>query len=108
MPTAAKHPRPAARPRRWLTAEPRQNRSRETLERFAAAAEALLAERSFERITVEDIVRRAARPVGSFYARFKSKEALLPLLQERHDQAAEQAIRARVARIEWRGLDLVA
>jgi AcrR family transcriptional regulator len=108
MPTAASRPRPSARSRRWLTAAPLQRRSRETLERFATAAEALLHDRPFERITVQEIVSRARRPIGSFYARFPSKEALLPHLYERYDRTLETTTLARIGRITWDGLDLVA
>ena len=51
-------------PARWRHAPPAQARSRETVDRFAEAAEALLQTRPFEEITVQDIVRRAGRPIG--------------------------------------------
>jgi len=112
MPAAAARIRATSgattRPRRWLTAQPLQERSRATLERFASAAETLLHDRPFERITVQDIVRRAGRPIGSFYARFRSKEALLPLLHERYDRTLEKMVLARVAKVRWDGLDLTA
>ena len=66
---------------------PRQERSRETLTRLLDAAEALLDERPLEEITVADVVERADSSVGSFYARFPSKEALVVALLERyHDE----------------------
>ena len=64
---------------------PRQERSRETLERLLRATEGLLERQSFESITVADIVRAAGSSVGSFYARFANKDALLPALYERYD-----------------------
>jgi AcrR family transcriptional regulator len=63
---------------------PRQQRSRETLTRLLDAAEALLDERPLERITVADVVERAGSSVGSFYARFPTKEALVVALLERY------------------------
>lgn len=60
----------------WVHA-PRQARSQETLERFVEATRELLEERAFEDITVADIVTRAERTVGSFYARFDDKYAVL-------------------------------
>ncbi len=47
------------------------------MERFLQATRELLEERSFEEITVADIVERADRTVGSFYARFQDKDAVL-------------------------------
>lgn len=87
---------------------PLQQRSRDTMERFAVAAEELLRDRPFERITVQEIVVRAGRPIGSFYARFDSKEALLPFLYERYDQSLERAYTSRLAGIPWADLALPA
>lgn len=56
---------------------PLQARSRATLERLLAATQELLAEKRFDETTVAEIVRRAGSSVGSFYARFPDKEALL-------------------------------
>ncbi len=62
--------------------EPLQERSRRTLERLLAAAGELLEERTFHELTVQEVVRRAGSSVGSFYARFEDKEALLDYLDE--------------------------
>lgn len=94
--------------RSWQTNPPLQERSRSTLERFAAATEELLRGKSFEEITVQDIVRQADRPIGSFYARFPSKEALLPFLYERYDQSLEASFRARLEEVDWKGMDFAA
>jgi AcrR family transcriptional regulator len=59
---------------------PRQARSAATLDRIVQAAEELLAERGFDRATVDDIVARAGSSKGSFYSRFADKEALLAYL----------------------------
>jgi AcrR family transcriptional regulator len=64
---------------------PRQKRSRETLERLLAAAEELLSHRTFEELSVQDVVRRAGSSVGAFYARFEGKDGLLPALYDRYD-----------------------
>lgn len=64
---------------------PLQARSRRTLDRILAATERLLEERSFEEIGVQEIVRAARTSVGSFYARFEDKSALLSALYERYD-----------------------
>lgn len=101
--------RPARRgtsvPARFRCAPPAQRRSRETMERFAGAAEELLRERRFEEIPLLDIVRRSGRPIGSFYARFGSKEALLPFLYQRYHDGLEAYFQTRLARVDWDGLD---
>ncbi len=67
--------------------QPLQARSRRTLERFLNATERLLETRRFEEISVEEIVRAARASVGAFYARFRDKQALLPSLYARYDEA---------------------
>jgi AcrR family transcriptional regulator len=86
---------------RWRSAAPVQERSRETMDRFAEAAEQLLRERAFEAITVQDIVKLAHRPIGSFYARFKSKEALMPHLYQRYHDGLAPLFDARLAAVPW-------
>jgi len=92
-------------PTRLHFTTPIQPRGHETQERFAAAAEELLKDQPFEAISVQDIVRRAGRPIGSFYARFGSKEALLPLLYQRYHVGLEPWVAARLARHDWEQLD---
>jgi AcrR family transcriptional regulator len=100
--------RATAVPPRYRCAPPAQQRSRETMDRFAQAAEELLKDRPFEAISIQDIARHAGRPVGSFYARFGSKDALLPFLYERFHVGLEPLVEARLARIDWDGLDFTA
>lgn len=64
---------------------PLQERSAKTLEKIVEAAESLLKEKPFEQVTIRDIVSRAGCPISSFYARFKSKDDLLPHLYQRYD-----------------------
>jgi AcrR family transcriptional regulator len=64
---------------------PTQARSRETFGAILSATEELLQSRSFEEIGVADIIRSAAVSTGSFYARFASKDALLPVLYQRYE-----------------------
>src|SRR5262250_2376924 len=109
MPTAPNRAPARRRPAsatRWRLAPPAQARSRETVDLFAHAAEELLRDRPFEEIGVQDIVARAGRPIGSFYARFASKEALLPFLYERYDQTLDGHLNARLAAVDWAELDL--
>ena len=100
--------RRATVPARYRCAPPAQQRSRETMDRFAEAAEELLRERRFEEISLQDIVRLSGRPIGSFYARFGSKEALLPFLYQRYHDGLEEFFETRLARIDWDALDFPA
>jgi len=84
--------------------EPLQDRSRRTLEKIGRAVEELLATRSFDDISVGDIVRRARCSIGSFYARFASKDDLLPYLYERYDADLRPRILARAAPAQWEHL----
>ena len=91
--------------RAWRHAPAVQERAHRTLEALAGAAEELLRDRPFESISVQDIVQRAERPIGSFYARFGSKEALLPYLYRRYHESLEAVLDARFARVDWERLD---
>ncbi|MCB1686265.1 MAG: TetR/AcrR family transcriptional regulator [Pseudomonadales bacterium] len=63
---------------------PRQDRSRATLERILEAATALLETQVWDDIAISAIARRAQSSIGSFYARFADKNALLDHLDERY------------------------
>ena len=65
---------------------PRQRRSALTQERLLDALEALLDERVFEQISIQDIAAAAGVAVGTVYRRFRNKEALLPALYRRLDR----------------------
>lgn len=56
---------------------PRQQRSRESLERILDAAESLIRERGFDDMTIAEVVQRSDSSVGSLYARFPNKLGLL-------------------------------
>jgi AcrR family transcriptional regulator len=86
--------------------EPLQDRSRDTLERILVATEELLETRPFDEIAVAQIVRRARCSTGSFYARFTSKDALLPRLYERYNAGLRPRMEARAADVDWDGLTL--
>lgn len=68
-----------------LLRAPKQQRSQRTTDRVLDALESLLRERSFEEITIRMLLERAGTSTGSFYARFSGKQALLPVLYDRHD-----------------------
>jgi AcrR family transcriptional regulator len=73
----------SASPPRAHVKEPKQNRSRRTLERIVAASFELLATEGPEGLTVHKVVEKAESSVGSFYARFRGKDDLLDYLGER-------------------------
>jgi AcrR family transcriptional regulator len=66
----------------WVNA-PRQARSQRTLEKLLDAAERILLARGLDAVTVPEVVREAGSSVGSFYARFPDKRALLETVHER-------------------------
>ena len=76
-------PRVQAHPHiRWIRPV-RQARSQETLERLLDSAEALIADKGFDDITVAEIAARAGFSVGAVYSRFHDKQGLLHSLQDR-------------------------
>lgn len=86
----------------WVR-EPRQARSQATLERFLDATNDLLETGRFEDITVADIVGRAERTVGSFYARFDDKYAVLHVLVGRLQQRILDNVHAFCDPVRWEG-----
>jgi AcrR family transcriptional regulator len=81
--------------------EPRQQRSKDTLERLLRAAKAVLSEVSVEEATVAQIVRRSGMSVGAFYGRFADKEAMLQCLDESFFQRARQHWDDFFASAQW-------
>lgn len=71
-----------------------QNRSREQRDRILKAGERVFAEAGFWQAHVADIARRAGCSVGSFYRRFRDKEALFFALQSFMAERAEANIAA--------------
>ena len=60
----------------------KQARSQRTVERIELAARTLLQDQSWQNITMADLAKAAEANVGSIYARFEGKEALLDRLDE--------------------------
>ncbi len=85
---------------------PRQRRSLKTLHKLLDAAEVLLENHRFEEITIADIVAEAGSSVGSFYARFPTKDALLIALLQRYHQQGMAEVAALQSSAAWPGLDL--
>ncbi|HTO06326.1 MAG TPA: helix-turn-helix domain-containing protein [Myxococcota bacterium] len=61
----------------------KQARSEETARRILDAAQATIEREGLASLSIPEVVRRARSSTGSFYARFKDKNALLAALEER-------------------------
>lgn len=86
--------------------KPQQARSQRTMTRLLDAAEALLEEKSWSALTIQDVVSRAGSSVGAFYGRFKDKDGLLHALDERYFDEMIEMIEAAVARPQWATMTL--
>ncbi len=86
--------------------QPKQARSAATLRRIIEAAHNLLDHRPFADLTVAQIMEGAGMSVGSFYARFENKAALLPYLYAHYDQGLGETSRAALDPEAWRGVSL--
>ena len=84
----------------WVN-QPQQARSRETMNRFVLAVELLLREKPFDDITIGEIVDGAERTVGSFYARFEDKWALLRTVIHRYLEQIREFIDHLLNADEW-------
>ncbi len=85
---------------------PHQARSRDTLRRIVKATEKLLEEKTFDEISVTEITKRARSSVGSFYARFPDKEALLDHLDELYAQDVIDFAEGQTDPARWEGVGL--
>lgn len=95
---------PAARVRAaGEPAQPRQARSRDTLERLLDAAEAIAREKGLAAAGVPEIAGRAGTSVGNFYRRFRSKEALVEALERRFLAGREERWRRLLEDAAWEG-----
>ena len=86
---------------------PRQQRSQQTLDRILDATERLLLEREFDRLSIQEIVSASRTSVGSFYKRFRDKQALLSGLYDRYDAGLPDWVEAWRARQGEPPTDLV-
>jgi len=100
----ARRTRRSAGTPRWRFEPPVQERARDSVERFARAAETLLREKPFEAIGVQELARLAGKTTGAFYARFSSKDGLLPYLYDRYDRNLESLVRRRLGGVDWAAL----
>lgn len=72
-----------------LVNPPKQDRGRETQERILKAFKRLLKKNPFDSISVRQLVQEANTSIGSFYARFRDKDALLPVLYGEYESRLE-------------------
>lgn len=85
---------------RWIRPS-RQKRSQASFDRILNAAESLLGDRSFDELTIADVVRRAKSSVGAFYTRFSNKDALLDALYQRHQVQAIATMERYLTPEQW-------
>ena len=79
--------------------EPRQDRSRRSLERVLDAGAEVLAERGWERFTIADVARLAGASSGLIYKRFENKAALLEAIFLREQERLVAEENARLASV---------
>lgn len=87
-----------------LVRAPRQRRSQATVDRILAATADLLKARGFAEITVAEIVEAAGVAVGSFYARFQDKDAVLHTLEQQMRERAHADSATLLAPEAWAGV----
>jgi AcrR family transcriptional regulator len=86
--------------------EPRQLRGRQTRQRILDAAQKLLLHKSFEEISVAELVRESKASVGSYYHFFDSKQSMLAPLYDRYDRALTIGSERILDSARWRGRSL--
>jgi AcrR family transcriptional regulator len=82
----------------YLVQQPQQARSRETMTQILDAAARILETKTFEELTISEVVQQAGASVGAFYGRFKDKEGLLHALDERFFAEFERGVREILSR----------
>jgi AcrR family transcriptional regulator len=92
MAAAARHPQ--------MRSEPRQQRSRERLDRVLSAADAVLAEGGYDAFTTSAVAARAEVPPSSVYRWFADKDELATALLMRHLDRLDERMRAAVAAVQ--------
>ena len=86
--------------------EPKQARSRKTLQQIVAACDALLDNGTFEEISMQAIAEQAGVSVGNLYNRFPGKEALITHLIERMQVRQSEFVSNRLRPGSSKGKDL--
>lgn len=89
-----------------MVKKPCQQRSRDSLERILKAAENLISSKGHEALTIAEVVRRSHTSVGTVYARFPDKVALLHAVHERVIYRDQDEFKAHLAEVDWSTLSL--
>jgi len=90
---------------RWVR-PPRQQRSRDKLDRMLKAVEALLDKHDFEDITMAQVARRARVSVGLLYRRFRDKASVLSALYERYLAGLHATTATELSPQRWSGVPI--
>ena len=90
---------------RWIRPA-KQARSQQTLERLLDSAEALIADKGFDDVTVAQIAARAGVSVGAVYSRFRDKQGLLHCLQDRFVDESHLTTDAAFDPDRWEGASI--
>lgn len=85
-----------------------QTRSKTTESTLLSAAERMVEQMPFERLSVSAIAREAGVSVGAFYGRFESKEELLMVLHQRYEDHRNKFFVSHFEQSDWRDADLEA
>lgn len=99
-----------SRPRRSRTAfvprkQPRQERSRFTVDAILEAAADILVRDGYDRLTTNRIADRAGVNVASLYQYFPGKDAIVAELRRRHGAAERAAVHAALVLRRGQGLE---
>ncbi len=71
---------------------PKQIRSAQTLDKILRACDALLAQKSFDQISMQEIAAEAGVSVGNLYNRFKDRNALINHVIERRQLVIKETL----------------
>jgi AcrR family transcriptional regulator len=83
-----------------MRSEPRQQRSRDRLDRVLVAADAVLAEDGYDAFTTSAVAARAEVPASSVYRWFADKDDLATALLMRHLDRLDERMRASLMTLE--------
>ncbi|MEZ5995285.1 MAG: helix-turn-helix domain-containing protein [Hyphomonadaceae bacterium] len=84
--------------------KPLQERGRQSERLVLEATRRLLARRSFDDLSITDILRESGHSAGRFYARFSSKEAVFEALCQQLAETEQGAAAKEIA--QWKAFDL--
>lgn len=82
---------------------PAQERSQKAMDRILSALEALLLEKRFDRITIQELAQRSRTSTSSIYARFRDKQALVLGLHMRLREKALECLNKLTEPERWAG-----